>query len=93
MIKLLPLNNFKNSNSLKEKARKNPAMTGTFSCTASSFVEGAYPVYANSASGAYFTDVDGNEYLDYLMGLGQIILGYNYESLNQAIISQLKEGI
>ena len=67
MIKLLPLNNFKNSNSLKEKARKiYPAMTGTFSRTASSFVEGAYPVYANSASGAYFTDVDGNEYLDYL---------------------------
>jgi len=83
-----------NSNNLKERARKViPHQTGTFSRAASAYVEGAYPVYAKSGKGSHFTDVDGNEYIDYLMGLGPITLGYNYESVNQAIINQLKDGI
>lgn len=80
--------------SLKEKAKKViPHLTQTFSRAAPSFVEGAYPVYAQSAKGSHFTDVDGNEYLDYLLGLGPITLGYNYEPVNEAIIKQLKDGI
>ena len=83
-----------NSNSLKERAKKViPHQTGTFSRAASAYVEGVYPVYAKSGNGSHFTDVDGNEYIDYLMGLGPITLGHNYESVNQAIINQLKDGI
>ena len=79
---------------LTEKARKLiPSQTGTFSRAASSFVEGVYPSYAESASGAYFTDVDGNTYLDYLCGLGPITLGYNYQRVDAAIIKQLGQGI
>jgi glutamate-1-semialdehyde 2,1-aminomutase len=79
---------------LTEKARKLiPSQTGTFSRAASSFVEGVYPAYAESASGSYFTDVDGNTYLDYLCGLGPITLGYNYQRVDDAIIKQLKQGI
>ena len=86
--------NIKNSNSLKERAKKVvPHLTGTFSRSASHFVEGVYPVYAQSANGSHFTDVDGNEYLDYLCGLGPITLGYNYKPVNDAIIEQLKQGI
>jgi len=77
-----------------EKARSIiPSQTGTFSRAASSFVEGIYPAYAKSASGSYFTDVDGNTYLDYLCGLGPITLGYNYDRVNKAIITQLNQGI
>ena len=83
-----------NSNNLKERAKKViPHQTGTFSRAASAYVEGIYPVYAKSGKGSHFTDVDGNEYIDYLMGLGPITLGYNYEPVNQAIINQLKDGI
>ena len=83
-----------NSNNLKERAKKViPHQTGTFSRAASAYVEGVYPVYAKSGNGSHFTDVDGNEYIDYLMGLGPITLGHNYESVNQAIINQLKDGI
>ena len=83
-----------NSNSLKNRAKKVvPHLTGTFSRAAPSYVEGVFPVYAQSGSGSHFVDVDGNEYIDYLMALGPITLGYNYEPVNQAIISQLKEGI
>ena len=86
--------NIKKSNSLKERARKVvPHLTGTFSRAAGAFVEGVYPVYAKSANGSHFFDVDGNEYIDYAMSLGPITLGHNYEPMNQAIINQLKEGI
>ena len=88
------MNNFKNSNSLKEKARKlYPGMTGTFSRTASSFVEGAFPVYANSGNGAYFKDVDDNEFLDLVCSFGPISLGHNYPVVNEAIKNQLEKGI
>ena len=83
-----------NSNNFKERSRKViPHLTGTFSRAAPSYVEGVFPVYAQSAKGSHFIDVDGNEYIDYLMALGPITLGYNYEPVNQSIISQLKEGI
>lgn len=82
------------SNKLKERARKIiPSLTGTFSRAAPSFVEGVYPVYVRSANGSHFTDVDGNDYLDYLLALGPITLGYNYKAVNEAIIKQLKDGI
>ena len=82
------------SNGYKKRAEKVvPHLTGTFSRAAPSFVEGVFPVYAKSAKGSHFTDVDGFEYIDYLMGLGPITLGYNYEPVNEAIIAQLKDGI
>lgn len=83
-----------NSNLLKAKANRIiPHQTGTFSSAASSFVEGVYPVYAESGNGCRFWDVDGNEFVDYLMGLGPITLGYNYPRINEAIKSQLDKGI
>ena len=79
---------------LLEKARLlYPALTGTFSRAATSFVEDVYPVYAQSANGAYFTDVDGNTFLDLVCGFGPISLGYNYPRVNNAIIEQVKSGI
>ena len=74
------LRKLEKSNALKERARKViPSLTGTFSRAATSFVEGVYPVYVQSANGSHFTDVDGNSYLDYLLALGPITLGYNYK--------------
>jgi glutamate-1-semialdehyde aminotransferase len=83
-----------NSKKLKLKAKRLiPAQTQTFSRSATTFVEGVYPVYVKSANGSHFTDVDGNIFLDYLMGLGPITLGYNYKKVNSAITNQLKDGI
>ena len=82
------------SNKLKDRAKKvSPHITQTFSRAPSSFVEGVYPVFAQSAKGSHFTDVDGNNFLDYLLGLGPITLGYNYDVVNNAIIEQIKDGI
>ena len=85
---------FQKSNTLKNRASKIiPHFTGTFSRSPKSFVEGVYPVYVQSAKGSHFTDVDGNDYLDYLCGIGPITLGYNYQAVNDAVIKQLKDGI
>lgn len=83
-----------NSNNLKNRANKViPHQTGTFSRAAPTFIEGVYPEYIESADGSHFTDVDGNEFIDYLCGLGPITLGYNYKPVNDAIVQQLKKGI
>ena len=82
------------SDDFKQRANKViPHQTGTFSRSASHFVEGVYPSYIESAQGSHFTDVDGNEFIDYLCGLGPITLGYNYKPVNDAIVEQLKKGI
>lgn len=86
--------NFKKSFELLEKSRHLiPGLTQTFSRASTSFVEGAYPVYAKSAKGARMKDVDGNEFLDYYLGLGPITLGYNYDAVNRAVINQLNDGV
>ena len=82
-----------NSIKLKEKGKKLlPSLSQTFSKSPSSFVEGVFPVYAERAEGCYLFDVDGNKFVDYLMALGPIVLGYNYPSVVNAIKEQLEKG-
>ena len=83
-----------NSKEYLEKSRRIiPSLTQTFSRAAYSMVEGVYPTYTKKAKGCHFTDVDDNEYIDYLCGLGPIILGYAYPAVDDAIKKQLKDGI
>lgn len=51
-----------------------------------------YPVFTQRAAGARFWDVDGNEYLDYLLGFGPILLGYNDPAVNAAVRQQMEQG-
>ena len=55
-------------------------------------VRGVYPVYLQKGEGSHVFDVDGNEYIDYILGLGPVTLGYNYPVVNEAITGQLKSG-
>ena len=55
-------------------------------------LELGYPVFTQRASGARFWDVDGNEYLDYLMGFGPIVLGHNDPAVSAAVRAQMEEG-
>ena len=84
----------KNSFDLLDKSKKLiPSLTQTFSRAAYTFVEGSFPVYAKSAEGSHFTDVDNNEYIDYLCGLGPVILGHKYKRVDDAIREKLDRGI
>lgn len=51
-----------------------------------------YPVFTKKAQGCRFWDVDGNVYVDYLMGFGPILLGYNDRAVNAAVTRQIEEG-
>lgn len=82
------------SQALWERALKViPAGTQTFSKGPGQYVNGVGPKYLRSGVGGHVWDVDGNEYIDYGMALGPIILGYAYPSVNQAIVDQLRSGI
>jgi glutamate-1-semialdehyde 2,1-aminomutase len=57
------------------------------------YVRGVAPKYLKRGKGSHVWDVDGNEYLDYNMGIGPLSLGYAYPRVDEAIIAQLKDGI
>lgn len=59
----------------------------------SAYAFGAYPIYAARASGSHIWDIDGNEYIDFVNGLGPIVLGYCYPEVDAAIAEQLEKGI
>lgn len=52
----------------------------------------AYPLYADHAKGAYFWDVDGNRFIDYMCAYGPIILGYVDEEVEEAARRQAEKG-
>lgn len=51
------------------------------------------PVYINKGKGTRIWDVDGNEYIDFLMAFGPLINGHSNEKINRAIRNQLKKGM
>src|SRR6476469_11093957 len=57
------------------------------------YTKGVSPKYVKRAKGAHIWDVDGNEYIDYQMGIGPISLGYAYPRVDDAIRAQLEDGI
>lgn len=59
----------------------------------SAFAPGAYPIYAERSQGCRIWDIDGNEYIDYVLALGPIVLGYCYPAVDEAIRAQLSKGI
>ncbi len=53
-------------------------------------MEGEYPVFCDSGKGGRVTDIDGNEYIDYLCAYGPIILGHREEEVDEAVIEQIR---
>ena len=55
-------------------------------------VGGGAPVTMERAKGAYFWDVDGNQYIDYLAAYGPIITGHAHPHVTAAIIEAAQNG-
>ncbi|HTY60414.1 MAG TPA: aminotransferase class III-fold pyridoxal phosphate-dependent enzyme [Bacteroidota bacterium] len=70
-----------------------PAFTQTLAKGPGQYVRGVAPKYLRRGKGSHVWDVDGNEYIDYQMGIGPLSLGYCYERVDRAIAEQLKDGI
>jgi glutamate-1-semialdehyde 2,1-aminomutase len=52
-----------------------------------------YPIYVEKAFGGYVWDVDGNQYIDMLMGAGVHVLGHNPVPVVDALAQQIQKSI
>lgn len=55
------------------------------------FVEN-YPIFMERGKASHVYDVDGNEYIDWLLSYGPIVLGHCYSKVDQAVITEIKKG-
>ncbi|KUO63709.1 aminotransferase class III [bacterium BRH_c32] len=70
-----------------------PAWSMTLAKGPTQYVNGVSPKYLVKGKGVHVWDVDGNEYIDYNMGIGPLSLGYAYDKIDNAIKEQLEDGI
>ncbi len=70
-----------------------PGGSQTNSKRPQAFAFGRYPIFAARAEGSRIWDVDGNEYVDFVNGLGPITLGYRHPAVDQAVRDQLEHGV
>lgn len=49
--------------------------------------------YVKKAKGAHLWDVDGNEYIDYRLAFGPIILGHAYDDVDNKVFEALRDGV
>ena len=47
------------------------------------------PLFFSSAAGSHLTDVDGNEYIDYALAWGPLILGHSHPAVISGVLAQL----
>ncbi len=81
------------SEALKEEADK--TILGGVNSPSRSYkaVGDGAPIVMDRAEGAYFYDVDGNKYIDYLAAYGPIITGHGHPRIHEAIAEQSSKGI
>ena len=85
---------FVRSNELYQRAKRTvPLASQTFSKSAMMYVRGAAPLFLERGEGARVWDVDGNTYIDFVLGLLPVVLGYRDPDVDAAIRAQLDRGI
>jgi glutamate-1-semialdehyde-2,1-aminomutase len=70
-----------------------PGSSQTLSKGPTQFVQGIAPTFLVRGRGSHVWDADGNEYIDYPMALGPIILGHAYPAVDEAVRRQLTQGV
>jgi glutamate-1-semialdehyde aminotransferase len=51
-----------------------------------------YPIFMESGNGAHVVDVDGNEYIDWLLSYGPIVLGHCYRKVDDVVLQEMRSG-
>ena len=54
---------------------------------------GGNPLFIKKAKGATITDVDGNNYVDYVLSYGPMIIGHRHKKVQKAVQKALKNGL
>lgn len=70
-----------------------PGCAQTFSKSPTSFVRGVAPAFLCDGQGAWVRDLDGNRYIDYIMGLGPVILGHADPVVTEAVREAIGHGV
>lgn len=85
--------NFSKSDVLHKEALKH--IVGGVNSPSRSYkaVGGGAPVAMERGVGAYFYDVDGNKYIDYLAAYGPIITGHAHPHITEAITKAAQNGV
>ncbi len=86
---------------LEEYVRRHPASQKLYEAAKKDFPDGVthdvrfltpFPLYMERGQGARKWDVDGNEYIDCVMGHGALILGHGHPEILEAAGRQLQRG-
>src|SRR2546423_1047253 len=51
-----------------------------------------YPLFVDRAAGSHIWDIDGNEYVDFHLGFGSLLVGHSHPLLVEALREQLGKG-
>ncbi|RVU36753.1 aminotransferase class III-fold pyridoxal phosphate-dependent enzyme [Hwanghaeella grinnelliae] len=78
---------------LERSLKTIPLGAQTFTKSFQQHVHGTTPLFLERGDGPRCLDVDGNWYIDYVMGLLPIVLGYCDPDVDKAIKDQLAKGI
>lgn len=54
---------------------------------------GGTPVFIQKATGAYITDTDGKQYIDYVGSWGPMVLGHNHPAIIDAVLKAVPNGL
>jgi glutamate-1-semialdehyde 2,1-aminomutase len=75
----------KNSQAMFEKAKR--VIPSGVNSTARSTWSGwePYPLFVDHGTGSHLVDVDGNEFIDYLLGLGPMLFGHRPQAITHAV--------
>ena len=82
---------YRRSAELFEKARN--LIPGGVNSTARATWSGwdPHPLFVTHGTGSHVFDADGNEYIDYLLGLGPMILGHRPPKVTQAVVDMIEQ--
>ena len=83
---------FSRSDALFERSLK--TLAGGVSSSARTLEAGnePHPIFMQIGRGAEMTDVDGNQYVDYLLSFGSLILGHSDPDVQAAVVEQVSRG-
>ena len=87
------MKNFKTSESKKLYRKANRYLAGGVGSHARSREAGynPYPLYMKKGEGARIYDVDGHEYIDYLMALGPLFFGHKPKEIFDKVFEEVSE--
>ena len=78
---------------LKRALHTIPLASQTFSKSMVHFPAGVSPLFVSKGRGSLIVDVDGNEYIDFINGLGAVTLGYCDSDVDAAVREQMENGV